>query len=171
MLKGENIELKLIEEEDIKKRVEWLNAEEGFDTLILEWPLTIAKTKEWFDRQLLDKSKKNFIIKKENLKIGICGLNNIDYKNKKAELYILIGEKKERGKGYSKEGLQLLLAYGFHILNLNKIYLYVFEDNIRAQNLYKTLNFKKEGLLREEYLKKNKYKNLLIMSILKKEFE
>jgi len=47
----------------------------------------------------------------------------------------------------------------------------VLEDNKSAIHIYNKLGFKTEGVLRKSLFKDNKYHNLIIMSILKEEFE
>ncbi|QQZ63133.1 GNAT family N-acetyltransferase [Paenibacillus sonchi] len=53
------------------------------------------------------------------------------------------------GLGYMREALELLLDYGFAVMGLNRIEAFCHPDNIRAQRLFQSLGFQREGLLRE----------------------
>jgi RimJ/RimL family protein N-acetyltransferase len=55
-----------------------------------------------------------------------------------------------QGKGYGTEAVKLLLKFAFNDLNLNKVYLKVFQNNERAIKCYLKAGFVKEGLLRKE---------------------
>jgi RimJ/RimL family protein N-acetyltransferase len=73
--------------------------------------------------------------------------------------------------GYGSEAVRLLLIRGFKQLGLNRIYLEVFIDNERAIKSYIKNGFVKEGILREAGFVKGQRKSLIIMSILKAEFD
>ncbi|MNC76580.1 ribosomal-protein-S5-alanine N-acetyltransferase [compost metagenome] len=48
-----------------------------------------------------------------------------------------------------REALELMLDYGFTVMGLNRIEAFCHPDNIRAQRLFQSLGFQREGLLRE----------------------
>ena len=101
--------------------------------------------------------------------LGQCDLMFIDNIVRKAELAIVIG-REHHGQGYGEEAIKLLLDFGFNQMNLNRIYLRVFEDNKRAIALYERCGFVHEGRLREDGYIEGKYTDLLCMGILKSEF-
>ena len=70
------------------------------------------------------------IIEKETKKyIGNAKLGPIDWINRTSEYGRMIGDKSVQGKGYGKEVTELLLYYGFMILNLNKMTAGAMSDN------------------------------------------
>ena len=103
--------------------------------------------------------------------IGTVFIKNIDYDNNNGEFGIFIGEETERGKGYAKLSTKLILEYGFESLNLHRIYLTVMADNIQAIRAYESSGFVKEGIMREEYLRNDGYVDIVIMGILKKDWD
>ncbi len=107
----------------------------------------------------------------DNKLIGVVYLNNIDHLNQTADVSIMIGDKSEQGKGYGNSALCMILEHGFQNLNLHRISLKVLEDNIPALNLYTKIGFVQEGTLRDTLYKNGEYKNQIIMSILRDEFE
>lgn len=50
MLRGEKVYLKLIEEKDLEKRVEWINDPQIQNTLNYDVPTSLSKTKAWFQK-------------------------------------------------------------------------------------------------------------------------
>ena len=103
--------------------------------------------------------------------IGTVSLKNIDYENSTAEFAIVLS-KDAIGKEYAKEAVKEILQIAFFECKLNRVYLCVFEDNIRAVRFYEKMQLTYEGMFREHILSKDgKYHNLCWYSILKSEFE
>ena len=103
--------------------------------------------------------------------IGRCLLFSIDHVNRQAMMGIVIGEKEKWGKGYGQEAINLLLDYGFNLLNLNNIMLGTYSFNLRAQACFRKVGFKEIGRRREaRILGKEKY-DVVLMDMLAKEFE
>jgi len=102
--------------------------------------------------------------------IGIVELYNLSWKNRRAELSIII-KPSVRGKGYGYDALNKILEIGFKELGLNRIWLRVLEYNSRAIELYKRVGFVQEGINRKESFRKGQYFSQIQMSILKSEWE
>lgn len=118
----------------------------------------------------IDHKKRCYVILSEKEEfIGIVELFNCSWKNRRAELSILLKES-ERGKGYGYEAVQAILDIGFDECGFNRIYLRVLEYNIRAIECYKKAGFVLEGICREESLRGGKFVNQIQMSILRSEW-
>ena len=98
------------------------------------------------------------------------GLHNISWVERKAELGIMIGEKEFWGKGYGSDALREVLRISFEKMNLNRVYLRVFENNSRAIRAYEKCGFHIEGSLRQDHYYGRRYYNTLIMAVLKEEY-
>ncbi|MBA3075682.1 MAG: GNAT family N-acetyltransferase, partial [Anaerolineae bacterium] len=103
--------------------------------------------------------------------IGNTGLHNIDMVTREAEFGIFIGEKSYWSQGLGREATLLTLKHGFEDLNLNRIFLFVFENNLRGIAAYKAVGFVQEGILREAIYKNGRYYNVLVMSVLHSEWK
>jgi len=57
----------------------------------------------------------------EKIFIGMCGLENISWENRNAEISIILNPECH-GKGYGNQAVELLLEQGFNYLNLENIY-------------------------------------------------
>lgn len=169
-LVGNRLYLSPMSVEDAAIYVKWLNDPTvseniGMDTKIT----TLESEKEWLKE---NQNKYNFaIVLKENDKlIGNISLIEVDLVHRNAVLGIFIGDDSNRGKGYGKEAIKLLLEYGFNNLNLNNIMLNVYSFNKRAIKVYESLGFKKFGTRHKSHYFKGKFYDEIQMEILKEEY-
>jgi RimJ/RimL family protein N-acetyltransferase len=72
--------------------------------------------------------------------IGTCRITT-DTDNISGELQIKIGESDSHNKGSGTAAVKELTKYGFDVLNLNYIYLYVYKDNHSAIHVYKKCGY------------------------------
>lgn len=176
-LKGENLVLKEFSKEDIPNIREWVNDYEvtKFLSDIFLYPHTLTETESFVNYVLegKDNSHKEFIIaKKDSLDyVGQVNLFNIDWKNRSAEMGIVIGKKDSLGKGIGREAIELLQYFVFNKLNFNRLELKVLDFNERAINCYKKCGFVEDGRLRKRFYVDGKYTDYVIMSILKEEYD
>ncbi len=168
MLNGKSVYIRLFEREDCKYRTNWVNDEETHKTLMFDWPLSLSGTQKWFESQLLDSTKANFVIidKESGKTIGMTGLIDISLRHLRAQFYLTIGDVDFRGKHIPNETIPLILEYAFEELGLNRVYLYTLENNDRARKVYSRNGFTFEGILRQHYFCVGKYQDLHVMSIL-----
>ena len=146
------VSIRNFQEHDIPYKVKWINDEENNKYLHYDLPLRVDKTLHWY-RGLKNRTDRlDLTITCNDEPAGLIGLLNIDFKNKKAEYYICIGEKKFKGKGVASEATKLLFEKAYRELNLNRIYLYTEKDNIRAQKFFEKIGFEKEGLLKSDLI-------------------
>lgn len=99
--------------------------------------------------------------------IGQCGLTRLSWKNRVAEVTILIGEKEYRGKGYGTDAIRTLCRFGFGEMNLHKLKAVVFDFNEPAKRCYEKCGFIIEGLLRDEIYREGKYHDVTVMSLIR----
>jgi RimJ/RimL family protein N-acetyltransferase len=172
-LKGKKVYLKLIEEEDMEKRAEWINDPLIQDTLNYDVPTSVSKTKAWFHKIQLDPSRREFSIftVEDDRYIGFCGLFNIKIPEMKAELHCVIGNRDYQHGGYGTEAYRLLQDYGFEELGMNRIYGFQLENNAAAHRVVEKLGWKREGLLRSFVFSHGKLKNCYIVSIIRQDWE
>ncbi len=74
-------------------------------------------------------------------------------------------------RGVGKLMLRGILDYVFRELKAHRLWLDVFETNTRAQHVYESLGFRRDGLFREAYFRDGEYHTQLLMSILDREYE
>jgi len=106
---------------------------------------------------------------KKNKQIGYAILAGINNENRSIELKRIVVT--DKGKGFGKEFLELIKKLVFEQLNAHRLWLDVREFNQRAQKVYKSADFNKEGILRECILYNEKFISLVVMSILAEEYK
>jgi RimJ/RimL family protein N-acetyltransferase len=88
-----------------------------------------------------------------------------------AVLGISVGRKSDWGRGYGTDASKVTIRYGFQELNLHRIWLDVFGYNDRAQDLYRRLGFTEEGRLREHMARDGRRHDVILMGLLRPEWE
>jgi len=171
ILIGKKIRLVPLEREDLPKSQTWVNDKVINAKMLRVLPVSRFDQEKWFEEISQNPSKVVFAIKDiiNSCHIGNTGLYSIDWIHRRAEFWILIGEKDYWNQGIGSEVVELMKIYAFNNLNLNKVYLNVGTDNSNAITLYKKLCFKEDGLLREHYYIEGKYIDVITMSIIRKD--
>lgn len=175
MINSTNLYLSHIEKEDMAYLYQWFSDSEFLK--YYDYLPPVPQTEEEVNKTFRDyedsQESKVFAIKllDDDKIIGIAGFDEIVKENKVATLFIGIGNKELRGRGYGKEALGLLLNYGFNHMDFYRIQLNVLEFNTSAIKLYEGAGFKREGSLREFVLRDNKRYDLLLYGLLKSEWE
>src|SRR5262249_50692365 len=105
-----------------------------------------------------------------DLLIGAAGLHDIDLRNRHAWFGITIGDKSAWGKGHGTEATRLILELAFGTLNLNRVFLHVYEYNERARHVYEQIGFRVEGRLRQDVFHAGRYWDTIVMGILREEW-
>jgi diamine N-acetyltransferase len=175
MIYGERIRLRGVERADLPRFVEWLNDPEVVDGLGMFLPLSMADEEKWFDKAgEREPAEKPLVIDIRDgdswRMIGTCSLFGIEWSSRFAEVGIFIGDKSIWNKGYGTETMHVLVRHGFETLNLNRIWLRVHADNLRAVRSYEKVGFIHEGRYRQGVYKHGKYIDDLLMSILRDEW-
>lgn len=89
-----------------------------------------------------------FIVTLAGELIGRIGVFAIDWDRLEGELGIIIGEPAEWNKGYGREAVGLLLRYVFEMTTLERVHLYTFLNNLRAQHCFIACGFRNLGVTR-----------------------
>jgi len=174
MIYGERIRLRAVERSDLPRFVEWLNDADVMAGLSMYLPLSQDDEESWFDEMRKHPAEQHpLVIEVRNQDswqpIGDCGFNTIDQHSRSAEIGIFIGRKDLWNRGYGTETMCLLLKHGFHTLNLNRIFLRVYETNKGAIRSYEKAGFVHEGRMRQAQFRNGKYEDVLLMSVLRSE--
>ena len=175
MLVGQQVTLRGLELTDAEEIINHFNDMEVRRFLLSVTPFSIQEEEDWI-RRFWDLRRKGieyvFGIELNEPKrlIGMCGLEGVSAVHRRAELGIAIFNKDYWGKGLGTEAVQLLLHYGFNILNLHCIWLAVFENNKRAQRVYEKVGFQRAGKRRKVIFRNGRYLDMYLYDILAEEY-
>jgi diamine N-acetyltransferase len=175
MIVGVRIRLRAAERADLPLFVLWLNDPEVRLGLELFLPFSLVEEERWYERMLDSPAAEHVLVIEANDQdtwraIGTCGLHNIDWRARAAEAGISIGDKTYWNLGYGTDVMRLLLQHGFDTLNLNRVYLRVFANNLRAIRCYEKAGFVLEGRLRQAHFQNGEYFDILLMGVLRSEW-
>lgn len=179
MIYNERIRLRAPERADLPRFVEWLNDPEVRIGLAMHLPFSLAEEEVWFEAMIKRPPSEHVLVievRSEKYSdnwnaIGTCSFHDIDWRIRKAEVGIVIGEKGYWNKGYGTDVMRLLLRHGFNTLNLNRIMLRVYSTNPRAMRAYEKAGFVVDGRLRQAGYKDGQYFDEIIMSVLREEWQ
>ncbi|MHA1223616.1 MAG: GNAT family N-acetyltransferase [Candidatus Heimdallarchaeaceae archaeon] len=174
--KGEKVQLRALEMEDLEKILEHWNTFETRIFLNTVIPMSRMMEKE-FINHAHESAKKGtaYIFAIENLEtkefLGTCSLEDINNISRSAVLGIAIHNPENHNKGYGTDTMKCLLKIGFEVLNLHRIELWVMDFNQRGVHVYEKVGFKQIGRKREAHFVNSAYHDLIVMDILKREYE
>ncbi len=175
MIYGDRIRLRAVSHDDLALFVEWLNDPEVRDGISIFLPMSQTHEEQWFEAMLKRPQEEHPLmieIKDQDtwVPVGNIALFGIDWRSRNAEVGIMIGAKAYWNQGYGSEVMRLMLQHGFNTLNLNRIFLRVFDWNIRAVRAYEKVGFVHEGCMRQAQFHEGEYRDVLIMSVLRTEW-
>lgn len=141
-------------------------------------PLTDQNQENWFESISVDASQVLFSIgiNEENSIsiIGYCGLTNIDYISRRAEISFLINTNRSKKKLLYRndflKALTLLCQYAFDMLNMNKLFTETFAFRDEHIKILEDFGLKREGVLRMHQFKNGQYFDSIMHSILRDEW-
>jgi len=180
MILGQHVRLRPIERDDLPRYVKWFSDPDLRGFLSKHLPIGLAQEEKWFEQHLAiqDRNTQSWAIDAQPvdmavgpwMHIGGCGLHEINWRGRWAELGIVIGARDYWGRGYGTDAVQTLCVWAFDTLNLNRVYLRVFADNARAIRCYEKVGFQHEGRLRQHDFAGGAYRDMLIMGLLRSDW-
>lgn len=175
MLHGKRVTLRGLELQDAREILRLFNDIEVRRFLLSTVPYSQEEETQWIrDTWEQRRAGSGFVFAIElnasKQLIGVCSLDKVSVIHRGAELGVAIFSKQHLDQGLGTETLHLLLDYGFGLLNLHRISLTCFEDNLRAQHVYAKLGFKKVGCLRQAIYRNGDYYDLQVMDLLAEEY-
>ena len=171
---GGEIFLRSLDRQDAAIFVPWVNDPEVIRTLAIGTQTLDVRAEEVFIEKT-NASAHNalfgIVLKATHQLIGSTGLDQIDFRNRRANFGIMIGEKSEWGKGYGTEATALVVQYAFVVLDLNRVQLFVYEYNPYASRAYEKVGFQSEGVLRQDHFYAGRHWDTIVMAIVRGEWE
>lgn len=150
MLNGQNIFLRQVEDQDANLLLLWENNTENWRYSETEAPYSLFEIQEYIKSasQIRQNKQLRFIIclTENNEAIGTIDLFNIDFKNLRAGVGILIANHENREKGYGKEALQLLMEFSSKSIDLIQLYCDIQSNNKPSIKLFESEGFIKTGV-------------------------
>jgi RimJ/RimL family protein N-acetyltransferase len=172
-LVGKSVVLAPLRPADSSLLFQWINDRELVTLSAPFRPVSRQDHDAWFDevQRRPDTRILGIRLRDGDRLVGSSQLHSIHPVHRSAELQIRIGVSEARGHGVGTEAMHLLVRFGFEELDLHRIYLHVFEANEPAIRLYRRVGFRAEGVLRQAARIEDEWVDLVVMAILRSEFE
>jgi RimJ/RimL family protein N-acetyltransferase len=176
MILGKRIRFRGIERDDLASFVKWMNDPEVRKGTSRYLPLSLGQEEGWYEEMLkrpIEEQPFGIEMRKGRgwLLIGTTSFFDINWQGRSAEIGIMIGEKSQWNKGYGSEAMLLMAKHGFETLNFHRIRLHVYAENAAAVRVYEKIGFVHEGRLRDDSYANGRYGDVLVMSMLRPEWD
>jgi hypothetical protein len=176
MIKGTLVGLRAVEREDLPNLRDWRNIDSFRRNFREVRELSMAHQEGWYDRQCVG-NPNDFMFVIERLSdgkaIGACGLLYINWVIRSGDFSFYIGEGEAYidDEGYAEDAARLLIQYGFDRLGLNKIWMELYEFDVRKLTFFEgKFGFSRDGTLRQNCYADGRFWDSHLISLLKEEF-
>lgn len=166
--------LRAFEPDDYKVTIKWHRDDQIWSMVAgPKYFVSAEYEKKWIENAIWDKNqiKLGVCLNDTDQLIGMETLKDIDWISSSGQSACLIGEKEYWGKGYGVEAGLLLLEFAFRERDFNRVWAKILENNIGSIKLHERCGYKQEGILRQSVYKNGEFRDQVIMSILREEFE
>jgi len=159
IIEGEHVRLEPPRVEFFPSYERWFADMEVTRYLLYRFPFTPKAEAEWLENVGKDPHQVIWaiVVKHNGRLVGATGLEHIDWRNRRAESGIMIGEKDEWGKGYAGETMRLRTRYAFRELGLETVSTRVVD--------------RQAGVLRHHYFVDGRWHDAWVGEILRDEWE
>ncbi len=124
-----------------------------------------------FVNSVLQTDNEQFTIRYQGKVVGLIGFKDMDKANKRVEIGYWLSQYVQ-GKGIMIRSVQKLIHYAFEKLAMNRIQIKVAIENQPSRAIPEKLGFLLEGVERDgELLVDNKYTDIAVYSLLRKEYK
>ena len=171
---GEKVALGPLRKDLVPTYTQWYNNFHTLRTLgTTPVPLTLEQDEKQHERLVANSATEiSFTVyeRSRSRPIGNAGLFDVDYRNRTAELSLIIAEPEARGQGYGTETTQLVVDYAFTALGLHNVMLTVFEYNLAGIRVYIKAGFREIGRRRSSNFMGGKLWDIIYMECLSTEW-
>lgn len=155
-----------LEERDLRQIADIRNKHIKY--LRQKWMLSEREQKDWF---INDSQKHGLWYVWENNYYELCGvfgLTYIDWQSRKVELSFITKDYVNESSG---QMVLEALKIAFNELNMNKVWVEIYEFDQTKWDLLVQLGFSQDGILRENYYWDGKWHSSIILSITKRDYD
>lgn len=169
----QNIRLKEIGFEDVETIFKTIDTERAY---LSEWLPFVDETNDisytqTYVQSIIDAESTELVcvIIYENKLVGLVGMKDTDFGNKKTEIGYWLSEAFQH-KGIITKSCKAIIQYAFNELDMNRIQIKAATGNFKSQRVAERLGFQREGIERESELHTRGFVDLVVFSLLKKDF-
>jgi RimJ/RimL family protein N-acetyltransferase len=174
LIKGKTVLLRAPEATDLELLNRWAN-DPGIWRHLTGWhfPYSTRSTAEWIaSRQASDQRDQVFCIDVPGVGlVGTSSLHEIDWKNRRALQGMMIGDERNRGKGYAVDAQMALLRYVFDELGLQRLHSEIIDSNERSIRFYQKCGWTVDGRQAEFYFREGQWHGRVLIGITRQGYQ
>lgn len=168
--------LRAIEKDDLTLLRDWRNNAAFRRNFREVRELNLINQEIWFNKTSSNPNDFMFMVVdlKTNEPIGAAGLLYTNWIIRSSDFSFYIGRDNLYidNEGFALDAAKTLIEYGFNNLNLNKIWMELYEfDNSKINFFIDNFHFQQDGILRQNCFEDGKYWNSYVISLLKEDFK
>lgn len=150
MYSGKLVRLRSFERQDAERYRAWVNDSEIAGLVDRARPVTEAEHDAWYNALVVSPNVCVFAVDRLRGRrfIGLVWLYDIHWRHRRAEVRIVLGDRRSWGGGYGTDALRVLAGVAFGAFNLEKLWADVLVSNPRAVRAFESAGFAREGTLR-----------------------
>jgi RimJ/RimL family protein N-acetyltransferase len=168
-LRGERVELRTVEKEDLEFVRDALNDPRVWTGLGTARPHNMASEEEWFGSIAEDDGSEQFLICREGDPVGVIGVE-LDETWGTGELGYWVAPE-HWGNGYCTDAVRTVARYAFDHRRLHKVVARTYEHNEGSVRVLEKAGFEREGVHRREAFVEGEYRDVYRYGLLADEFE
>jgi RimJ/RimL family protein N-acetyltransferase len=170
-LVSDQLYLRPLEVADAPVIVPWFNDPEITRFLLRHQPMSLHAEEEFLRRIPSNETDVilGIVIRETGRLIGTVGLHP-EVRCRSARFGIALGDKSCWDRGFGTTVTRLMVRHAFDTLNMNRVWLHVYEYNQRGVHVYEKIGFKTEGRLRQETYRDGRYWDIIVMGLLRDEW-
>ncbi|MGA9591372.1 MAG: GNAT family protein [Salegentibacter sp.] len=169
-LRGEKIYLRALEPEDLDFVHQIENQEDLWELSATQTPYSRFLIKKYLQnshRDVYEVKQLRLVISDYDQKtLGLIDVFDLEPKDRRAALGIVIADPADRSKGYGAESLSLICKYCFTHLALHQVYANVAASNSGSIKLFEKHGFEKIGVKKEWNLVNGIYQDEILYQLI-----
>ena len=171
-LKGALVKLRKLEQRDIPGILSWMRDENVNRFFRFDGNTVTQESVAEFVRQAQDETRHvhRAVVDENDTYLGTVSLKNIDREAKHAE-YAISMCTRAHGTGAAQFATKQILCYAFEELGLNRVYLNVLSENVRANRFYQKFGFVYEGEFKQHLYIRGRLMDLKWYRMLRQEYQ
>jgi len=171
MLRGERINLRGLEREDLARMRDWRNLPE-FRRHFREFrELNMVNQEQWFNRISTSANDFMFMVERhDGTPLGVCGLVYVNWVIRSADISLYLGHEQiyiDGPGGFAEETAKVLMKYAFENLNLHKVWTELYSFDHRKVEMFTRLGFARDAVLRDNCYEDGRYHDSYIYSYIR----
>jgi RimJ/RimL family protein N-acetyltransferase len=173
ILEGERVRLEPPRAEFLPTYVGWFADPLVTRYLLHRFPPTPKQEEEWLEATARDPHQIVWaiVLRESGKLLGATGIENINWRNRRGNSGIMIGERDEWGKGYATEAMRLRTRYAFHELGFETITTSVILPNDASRKALERVGYRQCGLRHRHQLVDGVWRDAWLGEILREDWE